>query len=394
MVDTLGYTEYSTLTLGGNRFATYVRDNNMYHVYWMASNRELNVVMSTNQTLPERQEALTTGKAPVLTQLHGNSSNGLCFVVELDDGSFIVFDGGYADSSDAEWNNEEVIYNFLAYENDREDGILIRAWILTHAHGDHYGAFHDFANGEYADLVTLMHVYYSPLKTASAAYFASDLATDLAKFDGASAVVLHTGMAINLRNLKMEVLMTPDELYIDGDQADYNNSSMVVRLVDGNGYSMIFLADTAAELGDKLVAEYGSALRSDMCQVAHHGYESAKQSLYEAIGVVSTAPTNGDKYVRYLWYPCTPGIYCMADGTSTDGLGTMRERNTVVLEFLESSVAKRLMPVKLGQDYSPINSSGKVYSWLLKFELKNFQLQGYPQMTWGSNSVSFVTSLS
>lgn len=360
----------------------------MYHVYWMASTQELNAVISYNQVLPERQAALTTGKAPVITQLHGNSSNGLCFIIELDDGSFIIFDGGYASNA-----NEEVIYNFLEHENDRVDGILIRAWILTHSHGDHYGAFHDFANSDYADLVTLMHVYYSPLNVASD-YFNTTFKTDLAGFEGAIGVVLHTGMSFNLRNLKMEVLMTPDELYIDGNQADSNNSSVVVRLIDANGYSMIFLADTAAELGDKLVAEYGTALRSDMCQVAHHGYESAKQSLYEAIGVVSTAPTNGDKYVRYLWYPCTPSIYCAADGTSTDGLGTMRERNTVVLDFLEASVAKRLMPTKLGQSQSPVDSTGKNYSWLAKFTLNGLKLQGYPQMTWGSNSVSFVTSLS
>ena len=388
-MDTLGYTEYSTLTLNGNKFATYVKDTTVYHVYWLASTQELNAVISYDQVLPERQAALTNGNAPVITQLHGNSSNGLCFIIELDDGSFIIFDGGYADNT-----NEEVIYNFLAHENDRQDGILIRAWILTHSHGDHYGAFHDFANSDYADLVTLMHVYYSPLNVESD-YFNTTFKTDLAGFEGATGVVLHMGMSFNLRNLKMEVLMTPDELYIDGNQADSNNSSVVVRLVDANGYSMIFLADTAAELGDKLVAEYGTALRSDMCQVAHHGYESSKQSLYEAIGVVSTAPTNGDKYVRYLWYPCSASIYCAADGTSTDGLGTMRERNTAVLEFLEASVAKRLMPTKLGQSFSPLNSStGKTYSWLSNFMLKNYQLQGYPQMVWGSNSVSFVTSLS
>jgi hypothetical protein len=339
--------------------------------------------------MPERQETLTNGKAPVITQLHGNSTNGLCFIVELDDGSFIIFDGGYADNQ-----NDAVIYNFLAHENDREDGILIRAWILTHAHGDHYGAFHAFANSDYADLVTLMHVYYSPLSADLADYFGSTLATDVAKFDGASTVVLQTGMAFNLRNLRMEVLMTPNELYIDGNQADFNNSSVVVRLVDASGYSMIFLADTAAELGDKLVAEYGDALRSDMCQVAHHGYENAKQSLYEAIGVAATAPTNGDKYVRFLWYPCTPGLYCAKDGTGGQ-LGTMRERNRTVLEFLESSVAKRLMPTKLGESYHPLNpSTDKTYILLKEFELKSYQLQGYPQMTWGSDVVSFVTSLS
>ena len=51
-----------------------------------------------------------------------------------------------------------LVYNYLYDNNVRPDGeIVIHAWYFSHGHGDHYGAFHDFANGEYADLVTLAY---------------------------------------------------------------------------------------------------------------------------------------------------------------------------------------------------------------------------------------------
>jgi glyoxylase-like metal-dependent hydrolase (beta-lactamase superfamily II) len=86
----------------------------------------------------------------------GTKINGMGYVIRLADGSFIVYDGGYTKRLPELWN-------VLTTLNGGEEGIVIRAWLLTHAHGDHYAAFRAFAP-LYADNVTLETVMISPVE--------------------------------------------------------------------------------------------------------------------------------------------------------------------------------------------------------------------------------------
>ena len=61
------------------------------------------------------------------------------YVLQLSDGSFVIYDGGF--TADA-----ENILNTLSGLTPAGTTPYIRAWILTHMHGDHYQAFVEFAN--------------------------------------------------------------------------------------------------------------------------------------------------------------------------------------------------------------------------------------------------------
>ena len=59
---------------------------------------------------------------------------GMCWALLLDDGSLVVQDGGYFAPGQA-----EALHDFFTALCPQ--GVHIRAWLFSHAHQDHIGAF-------------------------------------------------------------------------------------------------------------------------------------------------------------------------------------------------------------------------------------------------------------
>ena len=64
---------------------------------------------------------------------------GLSFVIRLEDGRFVIFDGG--------WEERDYAERLMALLKKQcvTDKITIAAWIMTHPHIDHYRCFISFA---------------------------------------------------------------------------------------------------------------------------------------------------------------------------------------------------------------------------------------------------------
>ena len=60
----------------------------------------------------------------------------MTYIITLEDGSFIVIDGGSNGGS-----NVELLHKKLQELNKREGTPVIAAWYLTHIHQDHCPAF-------------------------------------------------------------------------------------------------------------------------------------------------------------------------------------------------------------------------------------------------------------
>ena len=300
-----GYELYNYHAMNGNHFATYYKGTRLRHIYWIEGERELNVVYSTTggTALPPKSsiDKDSCSEKPSVTQLQSAKINGMGYVVRLSDGSFIIYDGGYAELSTELWNT-------LVELNGSEADINIRAWLITHSHNDHYPCFTSFANA-YANKVKLGTLMISPINSAEASdnYLNSGVYVDLQKFANAKLLYVHTGMLFEFGNVKMEILFTPDELYIsdayglDGKTIiDFNNTSIVSRIYTDNS-SCIFLGDAGDFVAYRLIAYYGKYLKSDMCQIAHHGVENF--------------PLIGYRYIdaAILWYPCSASLYNRTD---------------------------------------------------------------------------------
>ena len=293
-----GYDLYAASTKNGNLFETYVKDGAFAHIYFFPQKSELNLVTSetAGTSLPPKQPAVTAGDHPVtVTQMKDTAHvNGMGYIIQLADGSFIIYDGAYAEQT-------RPIYNFL--KDAAGDGeILIRAWVLTHSHNDHYPTFRTFSK-RYADKVKIEHVIIAPIDPETAVahggdkYLNTEVHESIAAFEGAKAVYAHTGMTFTFCNLKMEILMTADDVYKNDNHGNYfNNSSIVSRLFDDN-YSAIFLGDIGMQGTDLMEELYGDYLQSNMCQISHHGVEDVPLHFYERVKA------------SILFYPCNLWLY-------------------------------------------------------------------------------------
>ncbi len=207
--------------------------------------------------------------------------NGMSYVIILEDGSYIIYDGGYSQDTDR-------LYAFLKDNCRRKDGkIVIAAWVLTHSHGDHYGNFKCFT-AKYANQVTVEYFIANPLPedgiTESKRYdsfLVSELPSYISQYQGARYITMHTGQRMAIRNAVLEVYLSYEALFPNPIQW-MNEASLVTKLHIA-GQTILFLAD-AEILPDKILPKmYGASLKSDIFQVAHHGYSGGNEELFRCI---------------------------------------------------------------------------------------------------------------
>ena len=307
-----GYSLYCETNKAGNLFSTYTKGSILVHVYWIEAHKELNVVTDNHgaENLPERVIQITGNYKTSVTQLQQqtNQTSGMAYIVQLADGSFIIYDGGYA-------NTVPEMFSTLRSLSPDQSKIHIRAWIITHSHDDHYSGFSEFSKkvssykNEYSCEIVLDHVLISPFNASQAVsldsdgkYFNETIYSDIRNFPGAKVCKVYTGMEFVYGNMNLEILFTANELFIDGGVSYFNESSLVSRIYsntpeNGDTFSMIFLGDAGSGVANRLMTYYGDYIQSDMCQISHHGVENFPLAAYEMIGA------------SILFYPCNTSLY-------------------------------------------------------------------------------------
>lgn len=282
-----GYAVYSETDMGGSPAMTLTNKGGMAHVYWLKNLGELSIVTSSTAagTLPPKTPAVTDGKVEcTVGQL--NNLGGMGYVIRLKDGSFIVSDGG-------DIGNTASLYNYLTKYNTREGKPVIRAWILTHSHCDHYGIFEGFAqNAKYSGGVIVENIIMAPLNkdvftdlnaNDEKGYLAYVFPKSVQRFKGAKVTFAHTGMEFTFCDLKMQFLCTPENLYKNtSDLGLSNNTSIVTRLYKDD-YDVLLSADIMSKGCQFMMDAYGDLLKSDMVTAAHHGMDDAPLAYYDTV---------------------------------------------------------------------------------------------------------------
>ncbi len=402
-----GYTLLTNTTLSGSTFRTYVHytkgitlyvsynafegyHNNEYTLdtstqlggvltedYYAYTDPQIRIVSASLLAVdPPTEELLTPEKSytkvtdssissldlSLAKDADGNltSSYGTGFVMMLEDGRFVLIDGGSAgggtDKGTDPWAQVDNIYGVLAdlyqkvngHDPTTEDPIEIAAWIITHSHGDHYETFWDFASKygagatggsaldpECKGLVTLEYLianYPSLSETYNSGEPTMGLRNNLNKikgyFGGFTHINIHTGQTLYISNLIIETLYTHEDLHPQRI-VTYNDVSTVMRLTFQNTTAAVgatvslhseeqpntdFTTTTFVSLGDAyihsarwLCAMYGTDLKSDMVSMAHHGGPGAETALYDLI-----APTT------VWWSMAKTSVY--AEGTTSGSI--------------------------------------------------------------------------
>ncbi|MBO5110483.1 MAG: MBL fold metallo-hydrolase [Clostridia bacterium] len=317
-----GYAVYHTSDSSKVPATTFVGNGPMAHVYFSETLEELNIVISSDaaKTLPPVTPAVSDGAYTcTVAQLKDNVNvNGMSYIIQLKDGSFIVYDGGYQGQAMG-------LLNYLRDAHDGDGKPVIRAWVLTHSHNDHYPVFTTFATTKsLRERVIVEHVIFAPMNDAKYdmpnddydAYFSTKLYDDVKNFEGVKLVFAHTGMEFKFCNLNMEILFSPESLYKEkSGLGNFNDTSIVSRLY-GDGYSALFLADIGNEGTAVMKAMYGDYLKSDMCQASHHGIEACHVPLYDIV------------QPQIMFYPCNLWLY-NADGYGREAKVEMENKDYV-----------------------------------------------------------------
>ncbi len=306
-----GYKLYSENNIGGNLFATYTNNSTMVHTYYVKNDNAVRIITGSNVgdpalpdvvSGPEQYTKITESKITQMT-LHYESGNfGMCYIVTLEDGSFIVFDGGGSTGG----VDHIRLYNLLNKLNERPDGkIVIAAWILTHSHWDHFMGFYNLCTTYGSQIKVERYIANVPDSTVYHNSGNPNLYMENGSFDRAAQAVggiklikPYTGMKFWIRNAEIEVLYSHEALYPTLLHT-FNDSTMVTKMKLA-GQTIAWLGDVQAE-GSRVMCDMydASVFKSDIVQVAHHGHTGATKEVYKRIdAAIALWPTDAKTYAN------------------------------------------------------------------------------------------------
>lgn len=283
-----GFSRHAEFAEGAVRAATYYNDSTVVSLSFATSDGILRAVSEPMaKTALPAITPVPCGDLPILFRQEGDLFEkvdcGMSYIFRLADGKFFVIDGG--------WNTPGIADRLFAALSRMAEGKtpVIAAWIFTHAHIDHIGAFFDFAR-DYAEKVKLETVIYSfPGKSrltemgdTFVAGFLANWDECVARFEGARVIKARTGQRFYLSGLTVELLFTFEDYPMPHRLHNFNDTSLVFR-VRAAGQKWMFLGDIAESGAPLFCARYGNGLESDVVQVAHHGYPGGTDELYDCI---------------------------------------------------------------------------------------------------------------
>jgi Predicted hydrolase (metallo-beta-lactamase superfamily) len=304
-IESLGFTKAYSNDITENSFATFYNDKYTLNVGFYKYNLQTRIILEKYSepvlkllTDENKTNVVTTSQISMLGLEYKKSDgtyagNGLSILIRLTDGRFIVVDGGFNRAAQANLlvdTMKDQSKDYLASTGGR---MRIAAWIITHAHGDHDG---------------MIVKQYSVIKNAGIIVenflcnFMSDTERNLAinsylkagkgnwsegeggnwtqVYDAASAlganmIITHVGHEYNFADAKLEVLYTIESFGPALCNA-LNTTSLIIKMTFKDpvtGKETVYMSTGDAtgngfEISKKM---YGSYLKSDLLQVAHHG---------------------------------------------------------------------------------------------------------------------------
>ena len=288
-----GYELYTESSIEDNRFQTRTDGTNAVTVTYAPGLQKLFVLIEplSMTALPgkEADNVYTPGvTTTMLTQIglyHPSGAttlsdfNGMCYVMRLEDGSFLIIDGGHGDAGDA-----ERIYETMRRQAPDPERLVVAAWIFTHAHGDHVGVFPSFTS-QYADRVTVERFIFNFPSEAQAAAGGGDKRAQVAAalrsehYKDSMRIKAHAGQVFYIRNATVTMLCGLELL--EPYRLEYYNNCSLVFTVEADDRQFLFLGD-CGELEDRTLRRLYSAetLGADFLQIAHHGVNGCGTELY------------------------------------------------------------------------------------------------------------------
>jgi hypothetical protein len=279
------HTCVSSTNESGNAAATFDFGNHILNVSYSKHDNGLRIILNKDSeptelfNVPEKAEKVCE---PMLI-MHGLAwrqagytyyGYGMCYIIRLSDGRFIVIDGGFNRKKDA-----DDLYALLTKYTPNGTTPTIAMWIITHAHIDHHGTFALQFLSNYRTKVTVENVMFNPpgggILTDPSNESVQGLMNghitlnNAIKIYKANNLRSHVGDKYYVGDAVIDVLYTVDYQY--PKQFDYYNTSSMILSITIAGQRIMITGDASNDAFDKTVKMYGASLKSDILQPAHHG---------------------------------------------------------------------------------------------------------------------------
>lgn len=299
-LENAGFTLYTENKITDNAFATYINDDYVVNAGYYHYQESVRVIIEPRKNLPglASDNKYTAKITPSFAMLglefpEGDgalSQNGLCFIFQLSDGSYIIIDGGFNRDIDA-----QNLYKYMYEHAPDKNNVTVAAWIFTHAHGDHNGAFFKFSENYNSKVKVELVIGNFPSDEAREA---GGLGTEgsggakITRYVGqyhknAKFIKAHVGQKFFLRDAEIEMLYTL-ESYSPG-VLDYFNTSSLIFTVNIAGQRFLILGDASNIACTVAHSMYGNYLKSDIIHVAHHGYTTGSSAYLGVTNVYDAA---------------------------------------------------------------------------------------------------------
>ena len=210
----------------------------------------------------------------IITQHGRNDINLSFYTIYNETKGLIIVDGGWTDDAATV---REVI---------NEYGCHVNAWILTHPHQDHIGAF----NLLYKELedITIDTIYTVDMALPEecieiAPWDSVDSYNEFLNLNISDNITyLYAGDCLEICELRFEILNAYDE-NVKKLSKDYLNDGSLIFKVTNQNESMLFCADVGINMSDYLISQFGKSLKADYLQMAHHGYGGLSDEFYRHV---------------------------------------------------------------------------------------------------------------
>ena len=275
--------------------------------------RTLRILIGNGQYQFVQDENRHTAVTTPLLAMIGDTADSViglcgleCMMIRLSDGRFIMIDGGIASKGFA-----DKIYNTMVAQSGGQKHVTVAAWFFSHAHNDHVGGFQAICS-YYSEYVTVESVFYnfpdsSTARTMEAGTVSemSKVKENLAKYCPDTKInKVHMGDLYEIADATVEVFYTPEEYLKEGrtlsQSRNFNETSLIFSVNIG-GQRIMFLGDAQEICNNETASRFGSLLKSDFVQVAHHGGVGGTANIYAAVDAqVALLTTDDSRVGAYL----------------------------------------------------------------------------------------------
>lgn len=283
--------------INSNAFYLYVMGDTIVHINHFAKLDQFAIIYGPKTYVPAKSPITGYSKkaTPTITQM-ALGETGTSLVLQLEDGSFVIIDGGLGSTANYEKDSKNLM-DFI--ESKAPNGEKPRVtWIVTHIHTDHRQLMQKLLptikDRIVLELVAWNMPDFSTLSNYTPGWRESNPPENYLK----SMELLHTALDNSFPNVPIYTFHTGEKLYLPGCEVEFlathedyylnnfiwiNDTSSAFRITM-QGKTLMVFGDCTADVNSKIMtAAFGNYIKSDIMQVTHHGVGGGTLATFKAV---------------------------------------------------------------------------------------------------------------